>query len=272
MDKTTLKALICDDSTEFGVNLASYLSQYNIYAYTRKNEENIIINSIIKDTPDLVITNLTLKNSDAIELMIKVRSISHKIPQFIIISEIHNSYIERQLIECGASYTLSRPFENKEIYDIIKLAAIKHLSDDCDDAELIVTNLIRSIGIPAHIKGYRYIRTAILECAQNYNYLEHMTKELYPHVAEIYQTTPERVERAIRHAIEMAWNKNDREAMSEFFGCNAKNLISRPTNSEFIALASDKLIMHMKRVNSGYRHFLNYDKNHNNVSPKQSIF
>lgn len=272
MDKTTLKALICDDSAEFGVNLASYLSQYDIYAYTRKNEENIIINSIIKDTPDLVITNLTLKDSDAIELMIKVRSIVHKIPQFIIISEIHNSYIERQLIECGASYTLSRPFENKEIYDIIKLAAIKHLSDDCDDAELIVTNLIRSIGIPAHIKGYRYIRTAILECAQNYNYLEHMTKELYPHIAEIYQTTPERVERAIRHAIEMAWNKNDREAMSEFFGCNAKNLISRPTNSEFIALASDKLIMHMKRVNSGYRHFLNYDKTHNNASPKQSIF
>lgn len=248
MEITTLKTLICDDSAEFGIKLASQLSEHEVFAYTRKNEESIIINSIISDSPDLVITDLTLRDSDAVQLMAKLRKTVKEMPQFIIISDIHNSYIDRQLIECGASYIISKPCDPSDVYNVIKLAAIKHLSDDCDDAELIVTNLIRSLGIPAHIKGYRYIRTAILESAKNHLYLESMTKLLYPRIAAIYDTTPERVERAIRHSIEAAWNRNNREAMSAFFGCSVENFVTRPTNSEFIALATDKLELHLKKI------------------------
>lgn len=250
MTKPTLKTLICDESADFGIKLASYLSQNDIFAYTRRNEEKYIVSSIVSDSPDLVIADLTLRDSDAVQLMTKVRGLVKKAPQFIIISEISNSFIDRQLIECGASYTIAKPFELDDIYNIIKLATIKNISEQCDDAELIVTNLIRSLGIPAHVKGYRYIRTAILESAKDRQCLESMTKQLYPRVASIYQTTPARVERAIRHSIETAWNRNNKEAMSAFFGCSVENFVSRPTNSEFIALASDKLMLHMRKVNN----------------------
>lgn len=247
----TLKVLICDDTAGYGIHIASKLNENNIYAYTRRNEESIILDAISKDNPDVVITDLTLKDTDAAEIMRKVNVKGNGAPQFIVISEFANSFIERQLIESGAAYTLSKPFDCADLPEIIKLIAFKKHNDECDDAELLVTNLIRNIGIPAHIKGYRYIRTAILECAADHSYLESITKQLYPHVAEIYKTTPERVERAIRHAIEMAWNRTDHKAISEFFGCSSINFGSRPTNSEFIALASDKLVMHMKRVTSG---------------------
>ncbi len=257
MTKQTLKTLICNDSAEFGIKLASYLSQNGIYAYTRKNEEATIVKSIITDSPDLVIVDLTLSDSDAVQLMTKVKSLVQKVPQFLIISEINNSFIEKQLIECGASYTIAKPFGFEDIFNIIKLASVKNVSDECDDAELIVTNLIRSLGIPAHVKGYRYIRTAILESAKDRNCLESMTKELYPRVASIYETTPARVERAIRHSIETAWNRNNKEAMSKFFGCSVENFVSRPTNSEFIALASDKLELHLKKIRNNSRSLYN---------------
>ena len=256
---TSLKVMICDDTAEYGIRIASKLNENNIYAYTRRNEEQIILDSIAKDSPDVVISDLTLKDTDAAEIMRKVNAGDIRSPQFIIISDFANSFIERQLIENGASYTLSKPFAPEDLLGIIKLVAVKKYSDECDDAELLVTNLIRHIGVPAHIKGYRYIRTAILECAANHSYLESITKQLYPHIAHIYQTTPERVERAIRHAIEMAWNRNDRQAISEFFGCSVQNFPSRPTNSEFIALASDKLAMHMKRVSTNFRNIVDID-------------
>lgn len=129
------------------------------------------------------------------------------------------------------------------------MVTVKKTATDCGDAELMVTNLIRSLGIPAHIKGYRYIRTAVLECLNSHMFLESMTKSLYPRVAEIYQTTPARVERAIRHAIETAWDRKDKEVMSSFFGCNIDNFQSRPTNSEFIALAADRIGLSMKNCN-----------------------
>lgn len=248
MEKPTLKALICSGSAEFGVKLASHLSQKDIYAYTRKNEESIIINAIISDSPELVITDLALEDSDAVQLMSKLRKSVREMPQFIVLCEIHNSYIDKQLRDCGAAFTISKPCDYIDIYNAVKSTIIKHYSQNCDDAELVVTNLIRSLGIPAHIKGYRYLRTAILESAENPIYLDNMTKMLYPRVAEIYQTTPERVERAIRHSIEAAWNRNNKEAMSEFFGCSVENFPARPTNSEFIALATDKLELHMKKL------------------------
>jgi two-component system response regulator (stage 0 sporulation protein A) len=254
-----LKVLICNDKADYGIRIASKLNENNVYAYTRRNETQVIIDSIAKDSPDVVITDLTLKDSDAVQIMRKVNAGGIKNPQFIVISEVKNDFITRQLIENGAVYVLSMPLDYDEITNIVKLVAVKKYNDDCDDAELLVTNLIRNIGVPAHIKGYKFLRTAILECAANPEYLDSVTKKLYPRVAEIYQTESARVERAIRHAIEIAWNRNDKTALNEFFGCNVENFASRPTNSEFIALASDKLAMHLKRTSSGYRSILGSD-------------
>lgn len=246
---TTIKVLICDDSAESGIRIASKLREFDIYAYTRKPIGDTILNSILSDTPDVVVTDLSLQDTDAIYIMEKVKSIVAVCPQFVILSDVYNSFIERQVLENGAAYMMIKPIDADELYNVIKMVTVKKTATDCGDAELMVTNLIRSLGIPAHIKGYRYIRTAVLECLNSHMFLESMTKSLYPRVAEIYQTTPARVERAIRHAIETAWDRKDKEVMSSFFGCNIDNFQSRPTNSEFIALAADRIGLSMKNCN-----------------------
>lgn len=262
MPESSIKVLICDDTAERGIRIASRLRELNIFAYTRKNDGNVIFNSILSDKPDVVVAELTLKDTDSICIMKKIQSLHSNCPQFIIISDIYNSFVERQVIESGAAYIMTKPIDPDELYNVIKLVAIKKTTPDCNDAELMVTDLIRSIGIPAHIKGYRYIRTAVLECLDSRIFLESITKSLYPRVAEIYETTPSRVERAIRHAIETAWDRQDKEAMSSFFGCRVDNFRSRPTNSEFIALAADKIGLHMKssmsRESAALTEHLNY--------------
>lgn len=246
MNATTIKVLICDDTAEKGIKIASRLRELNIYAFTRRNEGNVILNSILSDMPDVVVAELSLKDTDSVSIMERVRSVMSNSPQFIIISDIQNSFIERQVLESGAAYIMTAPVDPDELFNIIKLVAIKKSDSDCTDVELIVTELIRGLGIPAHIKGYRYIRTAILESIQSRILLESVTKSLYPKVADIHNTTPARVERAIRHAIEAAWNRHNNEAMSSFFGYKIEEFRSRPTNSEFIALAADKIGLQLK--------------------------
>lgn len=252
-DTPVLKVLVCNDKADYGVRIASKLNDNNIYAYTRRSESKVILHSIAKDCPDVVISDLILEDTDVIKIIREVNAGGIEKPKFIVILKGDSELAAEQLIENGAAYVLTKPLDYDAITNAVKLAAVKKYNDECDDAELLVTNLIRNIGVPAHIKGYKFLRTAILECAANPMYLESVTKKLYPRVAEIYHTESSRVERAIRHAIETAWNRNNETAINEFFGCNAENFASRPTNSEFIALASDKLAMHMKRTSPRYR-------------------
>lgn len=120
------------------------------------------------------------------------------------------------------------------------MESLEKSSINCDDLELQITELIRLAGIPAHVKGYAYLRTAILIVLKDFSAFDSVTKILYPQVAKIYQTTASKVERAIRHAIEIAWNKGDLDVLSEMFG-SAQKACVKPTNSEFIALISDNL-------------------------------
>ncbi|MBO5163982.1 MAG: sporulation transcription factor Spo0A [Ruminococcus sp.] len=249
MKETTIKVLICDDSADSGVRIASSLRESDIFAYTRKPIDNTIVNSILLDAPDVVVTDFNLQDTNALHVMEEVRSTVAVCPQFIILLDEHDSFIERHVFEKGAAYMMVKPIDVDKLLDVIKLVTVKKTAPDCGDAEIMVTDLIRSLGIPAHIKGYRYIRTAVLECLNSHMLLECITKSLYPRVAEIYQTTPARVERAIRHAIEAAWDRKDKEVMSSFFGCNIDNFHGRPTNSEFIALATDRIGLSMKNCN-----------------------
>lgn len=255
MKDTVVKVLICDDSADYGIRLASSLREQGIYAYTRRREENVIFNSILTDMPDVVVSDLSLNDTDAVCIMEKIKAVLSKCPQFIIVSDVSNRFVERQVIDSGASYVMTMPVDPLDLYNAIKSVAMKSDFSDCDDAELIVTDLIRSLGVPAHIKGYRYIRTAILECLEHRECIESVTKKLYPRVAKKYDTTSSRVERAIRHAIEAAWDRGDTEAMNSFFGYSVKSFQSRPTNSEFIALAADRIGLHLK--NCGNREKFN---------------
>ena len=249
MENDRIKVLIGDDTAALGIRIASALSEKGLYAYTRKGKEDILFNSIIKDEPDVVISPLSYPESDAIVLMKEIERAAVKKPAFIIISEMYNSFIERQVIENGAAYYLSEPYDYDMIGNIIKGVADKKVDKKSRDVEIIVTDVIRKLGVPAHIKGYHYLRCAILGSIKDLRLMECVTKQLYPFVAQQYDTTSSRVERAIRHAIEIAWTRGNTDEINNYFGYRTDNYKCRPTNSEFIALITDKLRLQLK--NSG---------------------
>lgn len=248
MNNEKIKVLIGDDTAEDGVKIASKLREMGLFAYTRRKDGNVILEAVRKNCPDVVVIDLTLPNLDAIALMRKINEHMVRKPAFIIISSIKNNFIERQVIEGGASYFIVRPYEPENLCSVIKSLVRKNDTSDCTDMEIVVTDIIQHLGVPAHIKGYHYLRTAILEAVENRSVMESVTKQLYPKVAEKYDTTASRVERAIRHAITVAWDRCDIEVLNSFFGCTVDIERGRPTNSEFIALVTDKLRLQMKTV------------------------
>lgn len=248
MENDRIKVLIGDDTANNGIRLASMLREKGIYAYTRRRDGNVLFNSIVKDHPDVVITDLSFDDSDAIVLMKEVRSAIKEQPAFIVISDIYNSFIERQVIENGASYYFAKPYDTDELEKIVRGVAHKKVSKQSGDIEMVVTDVIRSLGVPAHIKGYHYLRCAILNSIKDLTLMDCVTKQLYPFVAQQYNTTSSRVERAIRHAIEIAWDRGNAEEISNYFGYRADNYRCRPTNSEFIAYITDKLRLQLKNT------------------------
>ena len=246
MENKRIKVLIGDDSASNGVKAAAALRENDITAFTRKKNSRAILDSIINDVPDAVIIDLTLQDTDAICLMERVKGTLVKIPAFIIVSDIQNNFIERQVLENGASYYLTRPYDVQSLPSIIKSVCTIPFTSTCTDTEIMVTEIIQKLGIPAHIKGYHYLRTAILSAIEDSRLMECVTKLLYPCVAQKYDTTSSRVERAIRHAIEIAWDRGDSEVINSFFGYTIDNYRGRPTNSEFIALVTDKIRLQLK--------------------------
>ena len=208
-----VKVLIGDDTAEYGVSCASVLRSQGMYAYTRPKNGNTVLESIRNDTPDVVVVDAILPHMDAIELMKKANAGNGKRPAFIVTSSYDNSFVEQQVMQNGAAYFMRN----------------------------IVTSIIHEIGVPAHIKGYHYLRCAIVSAYHAPELLESVTKQLYPRVAEQYHTTPSRVERAIRHAIEIAWDRGNLDTLNSFFGYTVNTCKGKPTNSEFIALITDKL-------------------------------
>lgn len=256
MEDNKIKVLIGDNTAEYGISLASKLREMGVYAYTRKNDGKTILNSIIRDIPDVAVISLSLTDPDVIGIMKQSAGILTQPPAFIITSDVQNSFIERQIIQNGASYYLTRPFEADTLCSVIKSVARKNVSPDCTDIEIIVTDIIRKLGVPAHIKGYQYLRTAIINAVNDISLMNSITKQLYPSVARQYGTTSSRVERAIRHAIEIAWDRGNIETLNSFFGYSIKCCHGRPTNSEFIALVTDKLRLQIKtvsRINTIYQ-------------------
>ncbi|MBE6862271.1 MAG: sporulation transcription factor Spo0A [Ruminococcus sp.] len=246
MNNEKIKVLVGDDTADYGVKIASKLREAGLFAYTRRCNGNTILESIKNDIPDVVVVDLTLPELDAIALMKKVSEFTDKKPEFIITSEIKNSFIERQAIEGGASYFIVKPFDADNLSSVIKSLVRRNISEESGDMEIVVTNIIHRLGVPAHVKGYYYLRTAILKAVDDIQLIDSVTKRLYPLVAEAYETTASRVERAIRHAIDIAWSRGNSEMLNMFFGCSVDTYRGKPTNSEFIALVTDKLRLRYK--------------------------
>lgn len=247
MNQTNIKALVCDNTAAIGTTIASSLRERGLTAYTRSNTERAIINSILSEAPDVVISYLTLSDSDVVALINELSRKTTHLPAFIVLSELHNPFIENQVMRCGASYFMVEPIDFDELAEAVYAVSKRSVAKNSADPEIIVTEMIKKICIPPNLKGYRYIRTSVLECLRDRSLIDNITKGLYPFIAEKYDTTPARIERAIRKAIETAWERADKTSIYLVLGYDDTYFTNRPTNSEFIAMLVDQIRLQTSR-------------------------
>ncbi len=203
--------------------------------------------------PDAVVLDLLLPGLDGTEVIRSLRaSCAEPSPVFMIVSAVSNPGMLTDAIAAGADICLIKPCEPALAANKLKRLLTKSrvmpssFRSELSDMETQVTGIIHQIGVPAHIKGYQYLRTAILLTVENPDLINSITKELYPTVAKEYGTTSSRVERAIRHAIEVAWDRGDVDTINSYFGYTVQSARGKPTNSEFIALIADNLRLRNK--------------------------
>ena len=261
--ETKIKILIADESEKFKADAKSYLSRYGIEFVADLDDGADIFAKIKQTMPDVILIDVWLSKVDAIQIIRKTNQLfeglPHKAPEFIVFSCCSNPNLFEEAIEAGAAYCMQKPIDYSILYErIVRLQrnrknAIYPKSNsnaqflpDRNNLEAQVTGIIHKIGVPAHIKGYQYLRTAIIMTIENNDLINAVTKILYPTVAKRYHTTSSRVERAIRHAIEVAWDRGDLDTLNSYFGYTIQNERGKPTNSEFIAMIADNIRLRNK--------------------------
>jgi len=255
MDKK-LKVLLADDSTEFATNCANVLKSYGMNVLLCKKDGNKLIDDIRRYEPDVVLGDVFMPNLDMLGVLNQLKEIELKRkPLVMVMSGFDNPRLEKEALDNGAAYYFIKPIEFSILAErIILMSGWREFSqtdssihvDTEHNLELMITEILHQIGVPAHIKGYHYLRDAIILSVKDQEFINSITKLLYPSVAKMYQTTSSRVERAIRHAIEVAWDRGDVDVLDSYFGYTINNGRGKPTNSEFIAMISDKLRLRLR--------------------------
>lgn len=248
------KVVLADSNEDFRAFTSELLRNEGSFEIVGSTSDGLRAAELIKaKAPDIVIADLVLSGIDGLALLEAANRIPAELrPKIIVVSGFAGNRLITMAESLGAAYFIQKPCEPSFLLSRIKiLAGINgressgHTDLDApgEDANLecTVTEIIHEIGIPAHIKGYQYLREAILRVVDNTDIINAVTKELYPKVAREFQTTPSRVERAIRHAIEVAWDRGNVDVLHRYFGYTVSNLKGKPTNSEFIAMIADKL-------------------------------
>lgn len=262
-----LNIAIADDNEKMVDLLGSIITndkELELVGQANNGEE--IYEIIRSKEPDVVLLDIIMPKMDGLSLMEKVNQDKNvrKQPSFIIVSAVGQERITENAFSLGADYYILKPFDNKMLLNRIKnirnlkerkageMRKVKQYENKDEyrkrNLETDVTNIIHEIGVPAHIKGYQYLRDAIIYSVNDMEMLNSITKILYPTIAKKHQTTPSRVERAIRHAIEVAWSRGKMDTIDELFGYTVSNGKGKPTNSEFIALIADKIRLEYKNI------------------------
>ena len=249
-------AILTAEPQEFSREQLAHFDKYGIEVSICAKDGIELMERINSLKPRIVIADLFLKKIDGIGVMRSVINQGENSPQFVMMSSFDSPVLEREVINSGASLFAAYPIDTEalaqEIASLIKSGKtdnIRHLSEARGDSiEMQVTEILHQIGVPAHIKGYHYLRRSIIMSVETPEIINSVTKKLYPSVARLYDTTPSRVERAIRHAIEVAWDRGDVDVLNSYFGYTIHNGRGKPTNSEFIAMISDKLRLQLKNA------------------------
>lgn len=255
MNKQT-RILIADESAEARRSVREALIKYGYRSVEEASNGEDALIMITKNKYDVVLADIWLSRIDGIGLIRQVSGMTFtpdRPPAFIVASLVVNQNIFVEATKAGAALCLPKPLDLTGLGDHIATIAEARLqgaigkdASTAPDMEAQVTKIIHQIGVPAHIKGYQYLRSAILMTIRDNDVINSVTKVLYPSVAKKYQTTTSRVERAIRHAIEVAWDRGDIDTLNSYFGYTVQNSRGKPTNSEFIAMIADNLRLKYK--------------------------
>ena len=269
-----ITVLIADDNQEFSTTLATYLkNQEDMVVVGRAKDGNEALDMVSSLMPDVLLLDVIMPHLDGIGVLEQMNMIKlNKKPICIMLSAVGQDKVTRRAIELGAEYYVVKPFDidllitrirelknykpssqnNNFISREIGTSKQQYIdipsnsSNREDNIEALVTNVIHEVGVPAHIKGYQYLREAIIMVINDIDVINQITKCLYPQIANKFHTTPSRVERAIRHAIEVAWGREEQKTVENIFGYTISAAKGKPTNSEFIAMISDKLRLELK--------------------------
>ena len=266
-EKKKIRIAIADDNRDFCAMLQEYFQQHPKMEVAGVFHNGLeILNNLPHLDADILILDLIMPYLDGIGVLEKLNELSlDKKVQVIVITALSQENITQRAVELGAEYFLLKPLNLKILGERIlqitqgssgnrshagtprNIGMIPGITDSVEkNIEVEVTKIIHEVGVPAHVKGYQYLREAIMLVTDDMNYLGAVTKELYPTIAGKYDTTASRVERAIRHAIELAWDHGNLEKINRFFGYTVSSDRGKPTNSEFIAIIADKLRLENK--------------------------
>ena len=273
-DKITI--LIADDNPDFARTLTGYIEKdedLEVIAIARDGKQ--AVEMILNTEPDIALLDVIMPHLDGIGVLEKINEANmKKKPMCIMLSAVGQDKITQRALELGADYYAIKPVDIEMLLERIKdirnyqpsqlktVTGINNMASreiktqyieispdkkkDQENLEALVTNIIHEVGVPAHIKGYQYLREAIMMVVNNIDIINQITKQLYPDIAVKFHTTPSRVERAIRHAIEVAWTRGQTETVDSIFGYTISAAKGKPTNSEFIAMIADKLRLELK--------------------------
>ena len=270
-----IEVLLADDNREFANLLSEYISEQDdleVVGVAYNGEEVI---EIIEDkgiVPDVLILDIIMPHLDGLGVLERLRELNlEPAPKIVMLTAFGQENITQKAVQLGASYYILKPFDMDVLVNRIRQLAsgpvpaggsmngagtinglgsqirkrptslVQTKPQGKPNLDASITNIIHEVGVPAHIKGYQYLRDAITMVYNNIELLSAVTKTLYPAIAEKYRTTPSRVERAIRHAIEVAWTRGNIDSISHLFGYTINISKAKPTNSEFIAMVADKL-------------------------------
>ena len=257
-----LKILVSEECADFNREALDMLAQNSMDLSFLPKDGFKIIEIIENSCPDVVIMDLFMPRIDAIGIITTIRKNGRiKMPIFMVVSNFSRPTLEKEVLSAGAKCFLIKPISHHDIIDkinrivnqkspiktnISKINESNIIINEGKNMEIKITEILHQIGVPAHIKGYQYLRTSIMMSVENPDIINAVTKQLYPSVAKKFDTTSSRVERAIRHAIEVAWDRGDVDILNSYFGYTIHNSRGKPTNSEFIAMISDKLRLELQ--------------------------
>ena len=255
MEKQT-RILMADDKTEYAALCIEALRREGFDVKTVAKDGSAVLSALAEHQPDVLLMDAFMAHLDAVGVLRVLPTVKGgKRPLVLILSGVDKEPLQQELLSAGADYYFIKPFDPETLAQRIKQLTVRSRGGQANIArqaagdlslDSTISEIMHQIGVPAHIKGYQYLRTAIRLSVEDPDMISAVTKILYPTVAKMYHSTSSRVERAIRHAIEVAWDRGDVDVLSSYFGYTIQNTRGKPTNSEFIAMIADRLRLRQK--------------------------